>query len=89
MQKYCSEGGFVKLPKMGPKSSAKMQKTWRISLWMAPWVSFHSPAAEHPVLVADVIRLEEARGDGRHQRRDAVRVQVQLRAEAVTRAKIA
>ena len=50
---------------------------------------FDSPATEHPVLVADVVRLEEARGDGRHQRRDAVRVQVQLRAEAATRAKVA
>ena len=49
-------------------------------------VFFDSPATEHPVLVTDVVRLEEARGDGRHQRRDAVRVQVQLRAEAVTRA---
>ena len=57
---------------------------------MVPQIVFlHSPAAEHPVLVADVIRLEEARGDGRHQRRDAVRVQVQLRAEAATRAKVA
>ena len=81
MQKYCSEGGFVKLPKMGPKCQNSEN--------LAVWVSFHSPAAEHPVLVADVIRLEEARGDGRHQRRDAVRVQVQLRAEAATRAKVA
>ena len=41
------------------------------------------PAAEHPVLVSDVVRLEEARGDGRHQRWDAVGVQVHLSAEAV------
>ena len=46
---------------------------------------FHSPATEHPVLVADVVRLEEARGDGRHQGGDAVRVEVQLGAEAATR----
>ena len=43
----------------------------------------HLPAAEQPVLVADVVRLEEARGDGRHERGDAVRVQLHLGAEAV------
>ena len=41
------------------------------------------PAAEHPVLVSDVVRLEEARGDSRHKRWDAVGVQVHLSAEAV------
>ena len=42
----------------------------------------HFPATEHPVLVSDVVRLEEARGDGRHERRDAVWIEVHLSPEA-------